>query len=241
MKRKLIISQLILAGLALILVLPKTFGMRQSAIIMSLPTQVGEWQGRKSEPHPKVIESLADDTIFEQARYHRPTSGKIGRFDSLAAFIVLSGQDMNNSIHRPERCHRAQGKEIIESSLLQIDVGSEKKLPVRRLLSKQPDGSMDITYYWFTGAQIVTPSHYKRTLTDMVDRLKTGANQHWAYVTLATSFGFEESDDMPISAHPEEHCDAMLVKFTKDVFRKIHRTDQLKGDWSDRAELAPPQ
>ena len=176
MLRKLIITQFVLAfGLGAIYLLPKTYGIRESAIIMTLPSQLGEWEGKHSEPSPQVLASLADDTGYEQAEFYRPTEGRYQKFDRISAFIVLSGDDMNNSIHRPERCLDAQGFDILETSVVSLDVGYGSSLPARRLLCRHREtGFSRISYYWFTGAAIITPSHYKRTLTDMWDRLVTG-------------------------------------------------------------------
>ena len=104
-------------------------------------------------------------------------------------------------------------------------------MPARRLLCRHREtGFSRISYYWFTGAAIITPSHYKRTLTDMWDRLVTGTNQRWAYVTISSEL-FEESAEHPFAKHSPEETDAMLTDFISRVFDQIHRTDQLSGDW----------
>ena len=42
----------------------------------------------------------------------RRTPNTEDKIDVINTFIVLSGDDMNNSIHRPERCLAAQGLRI---------------------------------------------------------------------------------------------------------------------------------
>ena len=219
--RNLIITQVVMAvGLGAIYLLPKTFGIRESAIIMALPSYLSGWSGKHSEPSQKVLESLAEDTDYEQAEYYRWTPGRYNKRDRISTFIVLSGDDMNNSIHRPERCLDAQGFDILESSVVELDVGRKTKMPARRLLCRHREGGFSrISYYWFTGAAIITPGHYKRTLTDMWDRLVTGTNQRWAYVTISAEL-FEESTEHPFAKHSPEATDAMISEVHR---RRVRR------------------
>ena len=50
----------------------------------------------------------------------------INEWHDVAASIVLSGQDLNSSIHRPERCLPAQGFKDIRSSIIEVDAGRSK-------------------------------------------------------------------------------------------------------------------
>lgn len=229
MPRKLLIAQAVLGiGLSGIYLLPKTYGIRQSAIIMSLPSRLPDWNYKPSEPSKQVIDSLADDTDYEQGVYYRSTPERIGKLDVIRAFIVLSGADMNNSIHRPERCLDAQGFEILDSQTISIDVGGGSEIPAQRLICKhRSSGIQRISYYWFTGAKVITPSHYRRTLTDIWDRLTRGTNQRWAFVTVSSPLNGEH----PLAAHNEKETNTMITKFVGKLFRKIHKVDQLSGEW----------
>lgn len=230
MIRNLLIAQAVLGiGLSGIYLLPKTFNIRQSAIVMSLPSNLKEWSFKPSEPSKQVLASLADDTDYEQGIYYRSTPGRIGKLDLIRAFIVLSGEDMNNSIHRPERCMLAQGFEILDSRIINIDVGGGSTIPAHRLTSEhRSSGLQQVSYYWFTGAQVITSSHYHRTLTDMWDRLMTGTNQRWAYVTVSAFLNGEP----PLTPHDEKYTNAMLTRFVSATFRKIHKVEQLGKKWS---------
>lgn len=236
MTRNLIIAHLVLLiGLSGIYLLPKTYGVRESAIIMSLPTNMEGWRFRESSPSQLVLDSLADDTDYEQGEFTRPATGRLGKYDMVSAFIVLSGDDMNNSIHRPERCLVAQGFEILESESVEINAGLNSTFKTRRLVSRHTKSDITrVSYYWFTGAAVVTPSHYGRTLTDMLDRLTTGTNQRWAYVTVSGT-PIEESSDHQLAGKTIEETDSMLVEFISGVFPHIHKTDQLRGDWQPAA------
>jgi len=226
---KLLIAQVVLGiGLSGIYLLPKTYGIRQSAIIMSLPSLLSDWNYKPSEPSKQVLDSLADDTDYEQGIYYRSTPARIGKLDMISAFIVLSGEDMNNSIHRPERCLLAQGFEILDSRVINIDVGGGSEIPAQRLVSRHSvSGIKKVSYYWFTGAKVITPSHYRRTLTDIWDRLTTGTNQRWAYVTVSSHLNGEH----PLATHSEKYTNALITEFIANLFRKIHKVDQLGDDW----------
>lgn len=237
MLKKLIITQILLiVGLGCIFFLPKTYGIRESILVASLPDQVGVWTGHPVPTPEKVIRELAKDTRFDQKYYAREVPSRVGKIDVAKVFVVLSGNDMNNSIHRPERCFTAQGLTIVNSSYLDIDVGFDKKLRVRRLLSETKVGANNITYYWFCGASKITSSHYERTLTDMRDRLVTGTNQRWAYITVASDFGYEESSEHNHRARTEEETDQMLAELISSMFSSTHRVDQLE-DWKKVSSL----
>ena len=100
MIRKLIICQALLGiGLGSIYLLPRGYKIRESAIILILPDTVEEWFGESMETSEVVINALADDTNYAQSQYKRRTPGTEDKIDITSAFVVLSGDDMNNSIH----------------------------------------------------------------------------------------------------------------------------------------------
>ena len=233
MIRKLIICQALLGiGLGSIYLLPRGYKIRESAIIMILPNTVDEWFGESMETSEVVINALADDTNYAQSQYKRRTPGTEDKIDITRAFVVLSGDDMNNSIHRPERCLAAQGFEILSSEEILIPINEKYNVPTRRLLSKHlRTGVKQISYYWFTGAKKITASHYNRTFTDIFDRLTTGTNQRWAFVNI-TSPIIEDRNAHPFAVHSIEETDQLISEFISNIFILIHNEDQLGADWT---------
>lgn len=233
MLRKLIICQALIGiGLGSIYLLPRGYKIRESAIIMILPDTVQEWFGESIETSEVVINALADDTNYAQSQYKRRTPGTKDKIDIASAFVVLSGDDMNNSIHRPERCLAAQGFEILSSSEKQIPINEKLNLPTRRLVSKHlRTGRKQISYYWFTGAKKITASHYVRTFTDIFDRLTTGTNQRWGFVNI-TSPIIEGENSHPFAKHSTEEIDQLISEFISKIFIQIHNEDQLGADWT---------
>ena len=233
MIRKLIICQALLGiGLGSIYLLPRGYKIRESAIIMILPDTVEEWFGESMETSEVVINALADDTNYAQSQYKRRTPGTEDKIDITSAFVVLSGDDMNNSIHRPERCLGAQGFEILSSEEILIPINEKYNVPTRRLLSKHlRTGVKQISYYWFTGAKKITASHYNRTFTDIFDRLITGTNQRWAFVNI-TSPIIEDRNAHPFAEHSIEETDQLISEFISNIFILIHNENQLGADWT---------
>ena len=233
MIRKLIICQALLGiGLGSIYLLPRGYKIRESAIIMILPNTVDEWFGESMETSEVVINALADDTNYAQSQYKRRTPGTEDKIDITSAFVVLSGDDMNNSIHRPERCLAAQGFEILSSEEILIPINEKYNIPTIRLLSKHlRTGVKQISYYWFTGAKKITASHYNRTFTDIFDRLTTGTNQRWAFVNI-TSPIIEDRNAHPFAVHSIEETDQLISDFISNIFILIHNEDQLGADWT---------
>ena len=234
MIRKLIISQAFLAiGLSSIYLLPRGYQIRESAIVMILPDVLSEWFGEPMKPSEQVINALADDTNFAQSQYKRRTPGTTDKIDLINTLIVLSGDDMNNSIHRPERCLAAQGFEIISSNEAPINIQRNSHLPSRRLISRHIEtGAIRVSYYWFIGAKVITSGHYSRTFTDMWDRLTTGTNQRWAFVNISSPI-LSETHEHPFAAHSVEETDSMISYFISKLFLQIHKVNQLEGEWEE--------
>ena len=110
--------------------------------------------------------------------------------------IVLSGTDMANSIHRPERCLSAQGWTVERSDKVSIALpAGTPPLTVTKLSDEReahPDAThtlalRNLNYYWFVGEHDITASHWKRTFIDVKDRILFGEAQRWAYITVAAT------------------------------------------------------
>lgn len=227
--RPLILPVLLGALLALIHLLPKAGEMARSAVELDLPPSAGGWALRPQAPSQVEIETLAPDTRFSKAVCVRARQGEVD-LESGAAIpdrvdlsIVLSGHDLNNSIHRPERCMPSQGHLITNTSDIDLDLANGRKLTVRRLLSVQSIPLNEahteyakfncVTYYFFVGHHRITHDHFKRTLLDMKDRLILGLDQRWAYVSASMWYGKVPWIPNEVSL---EEADAKLRQFLSE-------------------------
>jgi len=240
-RKPLIVSFLLIGiGLSLVKLLPHTFDLQPAAVVKAFPTDVGEWEGRHIEPGENEKKVLDEQTEFVKRTYFRESPSHTLEWEMLDATMVLSGEDMNNSIHRPERCLKAQGFANITPSEVSIDVGEGNILKVTRLhfIQKLKTGGEipAIMYYWFVGADQITNSHYGRTFRDMVYRLATGSNQSWAYISLQASYGDIRRENQ--AANTEAEADAFMVDFVQRTFFPIHKTEKIKG-WEDAKPPKP--
>lgn len=221
-KRLFTIEVVLLAGFSTIFLLPHTNTGMPSGIAMTLPTFVGGWVGQDAEITAREHEVLAKDTQFARKIYTDAEG------DQVVVSIIMSGDDMTSSIHRPERCLPAQGWTLQRSDkeVLQIDgkpLTMTKLHDVRAI--EQPDKSRpllhNLNYYWFIGARDMTPSHLTRTVLDMRDRILRGEAQRWAYVTISTNV----TEGWTRFGRNEQQATKIVEQFIKELAPKLTRPD----------------
>jgi Protein of unknown function (DUF3485) len=233
---------ILLAGsLSSIYFLPKVGAVAESAVDMELPVRSGSWSLTSIPPSEAEIGTLAPDTRFSKAVCLNERPGEF--FDTgdpvrerLDLSIVLSGADINNSIHRPERCMPAQGHSITSDRSDMLKLGNGREFPVKRLLSIQTIQDQRVkdrevylkfnclTYYFFVGHDRVSNDHLGRTLVDMKDRLVRGMDQRWAYVSISMWYGKVPWIGQEV---PEAEADAKLRAFLADFSERQIDWDQI--------------
>ena len=227
MKLFYLILPVLLAGLlATVHLLPEAGAMASSAVKMDLPSQAGNWTVRSQPASQEEIDILAADTRFSKAICLSPRAGEFDPESGMAIpdrvdlSVVLSGHDLNNSIHRPERCMPSQGHVISTSTNVALELPNGREFKTKRLLSVQSvplnESRTDyakfncVTYYFFVGHDRITHDHLERTLLDIKDRLVFGMDQHWAYVSASMWYGKVPWIEEEV---PLEEADAKLRKF----------------------------
>ena len=220
-KRLVILQVLLVVGLGSVMLLPKVANSTPQGIDLTLPTYVGSWYGEDQQISDLELQVLAKDTAFARKLYTDGRGGKI------FASIVMSGQDLDNSIHRPERCLPAQGWSVAASKVVTIPLpnGPLNELKATRLYNvrKMPmeDGQTksiyNVNYYWFVGWNDMTPSHFDRTYIDIRDRVLYGYNQRWAYITVASTI----TDGLVPFGLTEEQTDAAVQEFIQRLMPLI--------------------
>jgi hypothetical protein len=222
----LILPVTLAVGLGAVYFLPSVGEVAQSAIRMELPEDYQDWVFQYQKPSEKEIEALASDTKFSKAICYRrrpleflPSGNP--NYDRLDLSIVLSGVDINNSIHRPERCMPAQGHRNLVGSDVPIRLSNDRTLVARRLTSIQDVAMSEdrntkeamrcVTYYFFVGHDRIAHGHYERTFIDMKDRLVRGMDQRWAYVSVSMWYG--KMPWNPSTEITEEEADEKISSF----------------------------
>jgi EpsI family protein len=221
-KRLLAVEIVLIIGLCSMFFLPKAPATSPTGIALKLPIWVGNWLGEDTPVTPRELEVLAKDTAFARKIYTGPAGDKI--FVS----IVLSGDDMTSSIHRPERCLPAQGWNLQDTSQRTIPISDARTLVTSRLLSvrmvdaqSQRIAVHNLTYYWFVGYSDITPSHFTRTMLDLRDRTLHGYNQRWAYVTVASTV----TEKIARPERSEAETAKLVESFIGELVPKLSRPD----------------
>lgn len=229
----LVLPAFLCVGLGAIYLLPNVGSIAQSAIRMELPQDYDDWLFQHQEPSEKEIGALARDTEFSKANCYRRRPHEFldngnPNYDRLDLSIVLSGADINNSIHRPERCMPAQGHINLVGSDVPIRLPNGKSLTARRLTSTQNIPTSEdrktgidlkcVTYYFFVGHDRIAHGHYERTFLDMKDRLVRGMDQRWAYVSVSMWIGkMPWNPSVEISEkEADERISGFLSKFAEE-------------------------
>jgi len=222
-KRLLQVQAVLLAGFGSVFLLPHSNKTSPAGIAMALPNVVGVWIGDDAAITQKELDALAKDTQFARNIYTGPEG------DQILVSIVLSGDDMTSSIHRPERCLPAQGWQMQSSSSRIIQIPGGKSLGVTRLENARTVQTQDkrqltvtnLDYYWFIGYKDMTASHLTRTEIDLRDRIMYGYSQRWAYVTIAANV----TKGIWRPERTEEQTAAMLDEFIQQLAPRLQRPD----------------
>ena len=232
---------LILAGgLSMVYFLPSAGEIANSAVKMELPGSTGGWSFRTQNASEEEVKTLAGDTEFAKAICLRPRPGEVtddGQLvpDRVDLSVVLSGTDLNNSIHRPERCMPAQGHSITSSGDVTLKLNNGRDFSAKRLHSVQTVGTQgessepvefkSLTYYFFVGHDQITNDHLERTLIDMKDRLFRGMDQRWAYVSATMMYGKLPWISKEVTI---EEADEKLRKFLSEFAKDQVMWEQVK-------------
>ena len=219
---------ILLAGLGAVFLLPRTPAAPEPGVVMELPEFLGEWYGRNAVVSQKEREVLGKETRFARKQYTN------ARGDAIFVSIVLAGEDMSTSIHRPERCLPAQGYTVVDTRPVKIPL-AQAALTTTRLHNirplfdlggrpvTSPDGRQlneySLNYYWFAGSEETTADHTVRYLMDARDRLVRGCNQQWAYVTVMGRIG----SHLEKFGRTEAQTDAILQDFIQQLVPAIHK------------------
>ena len=224
---------ILIAGFGAVFLLPTSGKTEPVGIKLALPDYVGKWYGVDQPITERERQVLAGDTEFARKVY------KDGMGGAVFASIVLSGHDLDNSIHRPERCLPAQGWTIADSRTLGVPLLAGGKLQVTRLHNVRQVPTRDgktvsiynLNYYWFVGYNHLTASHLERTLLDIQDRVLKGYNQRWAYITVASDI----TEGFIPYGRSENQTDAILQEFIGGLVPQISKPndDQSVGRKSE--------
>ncbi|MFM2220994.1 MAG: hypothetical protein RLZZ553_742 [Verrucomicrobiota bacterium] len=238
--------------LGLVLILPRRGDVAPTSLShktidmenLTPPLHVGDWMATAAKPSEKEVSILNPDTTFIKGvyqSYDMPPlyDGRGRRFDNaINLSIVISGFDINNSIHRPERCLRAQGHIDMLSLPSPLTTPAGKKILAQRLSSTFPlapenDGEKPfpigfVSYYYFVGNKHITHDHWSRTLLDMKDRLLLGTDQQWSFVMLSMPYNLGSS--VAQTERNRDHADKKIRQLLGELTDVMIDWDAVSAD-----------
>ena len=190
----------ILGGLlSFVFIFPLPRPPEPPALTSSIPleNELEGWYGLKQQESDQERLILSQDTKFRKACYFDYSLGETARKIPCFLSVIISGRDMNSSIHRPEACLPTQGHFNLRTSTSDFILENGKKLKMAKLYSElnvSSDPSVPeiihcIHYYVFIGRDKITHSHLTRTFHDIKNRIFKGQMESWAYIQLGVNYG----------------------------------------------------
>jgi len=229
-KRLWLLLAILLVGFGTVLVLPKAPPPPAPGVLMALPDFLGGWYGQTASVSEKERYALGSETRFERKQY----TNALG--DAVYVSIVLSGEDMSSSIHRPERCLPAQGYTVMDARQQPVALAAQP-LTTTRLQNLRPiydaagkpiftrDGKQfneySLLYYWFVGSSDTTADHTARYMMDARDRILKGTSQRWAYITVMGRI----TANINKFGRTEAQTDVILQDFIRQLVPIIQKPD----------------
>lgn len=216
--------------LSCVWILPKQSELLESRLKPDMPLghSLPGWKGVKTQESERERQILAADTRFSKARYIQlPRVPWEKQAPAVDVSIVYSGQDMNNSIHRPERCLPSQGHLDVRGRESEITLADGSVVKFTRLSSRVPMPEQKgtrihfIHYYLFVGNKSIHHSHMARNLQDILDRIVIGQVQQWAYFQAGTCWG-------PEINVTEEDADRRLRKLISELLPGLINWESIK-------------
>lgn len=217
---------LLLGLLSIIFLFPRQDTLLDAQIAPTMPLnyELPGWYGIKLQESEEERSTLAADTRFSKAAYTKlRESPADARGPRIVASVVYSGNDMNASIHRPERCLPAQGHLNLQSSASELSLADGQRLTFTRLTSRTPTGKLNqpalqhINYYIFVGHNSIQSTHLTRTLCDIKDRILHGYVQRWAYYQIGTYWGGSTGISEELA---ENHLRQLISQLTPIIMNK---------------------
>ncbi len=209
-------------GFATVHLLPKSYD-QPTGVRVELPDFIGAWKGTDADITPAERATLGEAS---GTRFARKTYRNLDGYEIMVS-IVLSGKDMSTSIHRPERCLRAQGWTLQEDDHFAMSLPNRGTFPITQLrstrLMKAGDGTATRelqTFYWFVGEEEICASHWTRWAIDNRDRLFRGVSQRWAFMLV--SGGVPVPQDPNLTATARQWSQNTIREFIKILAPKIH-------------------
>ena len=217
--------------LSLTFFIPEKSELQFSSMSMELPLRfdLSGWYGIRKQESPEERLTLAPDTLFSKADYRLLYSNEWNKeTPDVHVSLVFSGNDMNQSIHRPELCLPGQGHLRLQATDTNLTLNNGKEVKFTRLTSFRRNESLPdkklhyIHYYTFVGKGNIRHSHMQRTICDILDRTLKGKVQRWAYCQIGTYWS-------PQLGTTQEDADRLIQKLICQLLPEIINWEEIEN------------
>ncbi len=217
--------------LSVIFFIPEKVELQSSSMTTELPLrfELSGWYGIRKQESPAERKTLAPDTLFSKADYRLLYSSDWEQqMPDVHVSLVFSGNDMNQSIHRPELCLPGQGHLNLLGTDTNLTLNNGKEVKFTRLTSFRrnddlPDKKLHyIHYYTFVGKGNIRHSHTQRTICDILDRTLKGKVQRWAYCQIGTYWS-------PHLGITQEDADSLIQKLICQLLPEIINWEEIEN------------
>jgi len=168
--------------------------------ILTLDTQIGDWQGKPHIPFsPEVMEQLRVDDYINRTYYN-------SKGDTVLLYVgYFQNQRQGQLIHSPQHCLPGGGWNITKREIAAIPIpdGKGTVLRVNRFTLQKGDEKM-LAYYWYEGRGRVLTSEYVQKVYLVLDAVRYNRTDE-ALVRLLT----------PIRNDQVREADQRLKEFTQ--------------------------
>lgn len=212
--------------------IPEKAELQPSSMSMELPLRfdLPDWYGVRKQESPGERKGLAPDTLFSKADYQLLYNKEWNKKQTpdVHVSLVFSGNDMNQSIHRPEMCLPSQGHLDLQTSDIFLTLNNGKKIAFSRLTSHRPTPDIPdkklhyIHYYTFVGKGNIVHTHMQRVLCDILDRSLKGKVQRWAYCQIGTYWS-------PHLGITQEDADSLIQKLICQLLPEIINWEEIEN------------
>lgn len=217
--------------LSLVFLIPEKAELQASSMSIELPLRfdLPGWYGIRKQESPGERAGLAPDTLFSKGDYRLLYSDEWDKqMPDVHVSLVFSGNDMNQSIHRPELCLPSQGHYDLQGTDTVLTLKNGKEVSFTRLTSHRdnpdiPDKKLHfIHYYTFVGKGHLVHSHMQRVMCDILDRSLKGKVQRWAYCQVGTYWS-------PHLGITQEDADRLIQKLICQLLPEIINWEEIEN------------
>lgn len=204
-KHTAIIVILLISGAGLTTLFSHSERIKPNRPLSQFPLEIGPWRGVSSQMDEKVYNILGvEDYIM--ANFSKGPGQAVNIYVGF-----YQSQSKGDLIHSPKNCMPGAGWNIVQSSVIPIDLPkSGKTIKIARLLLNK-DGQKQVVYYWFQSRGRIISSEYMQKIWLVLDSI-TKNRTDGSFVRLIA----------PVIKN-ETETEVLLTQFADEVYPTLNQ------------------